>query len=146
MKFAIAGKSYTVSDIEQLSLWLLLELQSETKDTAQPLDVATVQAMAKTLDELPNDDARKRHPDAPWVLAVTIWASRRLAGEEVTFREAIDFPMSQLSFLPEPGDHKAAKKTAADPTRRRPTASAGAARKRAAKSTVRTSRTASTAG
>src|SRR5205085_8935228 len=116
------GKIYAVKDAEDLSLWLLLELQAETKDTAQPLDVATVQHMQATLEKLPNDEERKRHPYAGWVLGVTIWASRRLAGEEVTFREAIDFPMRKLTFLEDPGD----RRQPADPTRRRPSASAGA--------------------
>lgn len=140
-RFSIGSKVYDVKDVEDLSLWLLLELQSETADTARPLDVATVQQMAATIDKLPDDDARKTHPDAPWLLGVTIWASRRMAGEEVTFREAIDFPMRQLTFLPAPADRKKP-----DPTRRPRQASAGVARKRAAKSTPRTSKPASTSG
>src|SRR5207248_3298287 len=133
--FSIGSKVYDIKDIEDLSLWLLLELQSETADTARPLNVAEVQQMSKPMDSLPNDDARKTHPDAPWLLGVTIWASRRMAGEDVTFREAIDFPMRQLTFLPAPADRKKP-----DPTTRPRQASAGAARKRAAKSTPRASK------
>jgi hypothetical protein len=44
-RFSIGSKVYDVKDVEDLSLWLLLELQSETADTARPLDVATVQQM-----------------------------------------------------------------------------------------------------
>ena len=35
-----------------------------------------------------------------------IWASRTEAGEQVSLLDAVDFPLDELEWLPEPGDHK----------------------------------------
>lgn len=143
MKFSIKGKIYDVRVLDDLSLRHLLELQTQTKELGRELSAGEIQEMGEKLDQLPKDE-RKLHPDAPWVLAFTIWGSRRLAGENVTFEQAIDFPMRELTFLPEPEDRKAA----AGPQKRPARNGGGAAAARGSRATsgARTSKRASTGG
>ncbi len=108
MKFKIGDRVYDGTAVDQLSLKMLLELEQQTRDFGRTLTMNDVQAMSAGLDSAKTDAERSAHPDAPWFLAVSIWAARKVAGDAVSFSEAIDFPLNQLTFLPEPQDHKVA--------------------------------------
>jgi len=116
VRFQIGERRYEVNAIEDLSLKMILELEAESRDFGRQLKFADISVWADELNAL-SEDERVQHPESMWLLAVTIWASRKLAGEPVTFAEAVDFPMSQLVFLPEPQDHK----KPANPQKARPT-------------------------
>jgi hypothetical protein len=107
MKFTIEGRVYNAADLDLVSLKDILLLAQQTRDLGRPLTWGELGAMSQALDGLASDAERERHPDAPWILAVTIWATRRIAGEDLSFGDAIDFPMRELKFLPEPQDRKA---------------------------------------
>jgi hypothetical protein len=108
VKFKIGDRVYDGTAIDQLSLKMLLELEQQTKDFGRTLTMNDIQSMSAELDGLKSDQERQAHPNGPWFLAVAIWAARKVAGEAVTFSEAIDFPLKDLTFLPEPQDHKVA--------------------------------------
>lgn len=108
MKFKLGNTVYALADLDRVSLRDILVLERETVEFGHPLRWTDVQAMSEALDALETEKERAEHPDALWITAVTIWASRRIAGENVTFDQAVDFPMRDLVFLPEPGDHKEA--------------------------------------
>jgi hypothetical protein len=108
VKFKIGDRVYDGTAIDQLSLKMLLELEQQTKDFGRTLTMNDIQSMSAELDGLKSDQERQAHPNGPWFLAVAIWAARKLAGEAVTFSEAIDFPLKDLTFLAEPQDHKVA--------------------------------------
>ena len=108
MKFKIGDRIYDGTAIDELSLKMLLELEQQTRDFGRTLTMNDVQSMSAELDGLKSDQERQAHPNGPWFLAVAIWAARKIAGDAVTFSEAIDFPLKQLTFLPDPQDHKAA--------------------------------------
>jgi len=116
MKFKIENRVYNAASIDELSLKDILQLESETTALGRPLRMNDFKVMSEEIDALKTDAEKQAHPDAPWVLAVTIWASRREQGETMTFGDAIDFPLKQLTFLPEPQDHK----VKANPTKARP--------------------------
>jgi len=106
MKFQIEGKLYDSGSLDDLSLKYLLQLEKETADFGRPLNTGVLQQMSDSINELKTDKERAAHPDIMWMTAVSIWAARKLAGEQVTFEQAIDFPMSKLVVLPDPQDHK----------------------------------------
>lgn len=146
MRFRIdpASTVYRLADLEDLSLRDHLVLEQQTADLGRRLDLPTIDAMNRSLIDCKDDAERRVHPDGPWVLAVCIWAARRKAGEDVTFEQAIDFPMKKLEYLPDPEDRKPA-----DPTRARSRqGSARAAKRPAAKrsASAKTSKRASTGG
>jgi hypothetical protein len=143
MRFTIGdSKVYRLSAIDDLTLAMLLELEVETAELGRKITVGDVYAMNEELEACKTDDERKRHPNAAWMLAICIWATRRLSGENITFGEAISFPMRDLTYLPEPAD----KKPPADPTRSAHRGSGAAAARDAAKPRTRTSTKASTSG
>lgn len=106
MKFKIGDTVYTAVDLDDLTLKMAIQLEEATSSLGRALTLGELSVMGEELQALKTDKERATHPATPWVLAVSIWASRNLAGENLTFADAIDFPMSQLTFLKEPQDHK----------------------------------------
>jgi hypothetical protein len=128
VKFSINGKVYDATDLESVKLRDILVFEQQTKDMGRAVTWGEVNQWADELDALGSDDERANHPGAPWLTAVTVWASRRIAGEDLTFGDAVDFPMSALRFIPDPEDHK----PKANPTKARPTGSGRAGNSRPA--------------
>lgn len=145
-RFKIGAKLYEIADIRQLPMKaLLFDLPVQTEELGQRLEAGDVEAINERLDKIKDPKQRGRDPDAKWGIAIAIWASRLQAGETVTIAEALSFPSGDLTWLPDTADHQ--QKTV-DPTRTR-AASARGARSRPAKaasSSKRTSRKASTGG
>lgn len=131
MRFKIGSQVYDAEAIDQLSLRDILQLETETTNMGHPLRWSDVQQISRELADLPTDDERSQHPSAIWLLAITIWASRRRFGEDLTFAQAIDFPLVDLDYLPEPEDHQ----KPAHPTKAR-AGSARAAKPRAVAATT----------
>lgn len=123
MKFSIAGKVYDAADLDRLSLKdiLLFETQAAElgviPELGRPMAWGDIGAISERIDALETDVEKENDRGMVWMTAVTIWASRKLAGEDVTFEQAVDFPMRDLKFIPEPQDHKTAK---VNPTAARP--------------------------
>lgn len=116
MKLAIDGKVYDAADLDQLSLRDILMFEKESADMGRPMSWADIGVISTRIDALKTKAEKEADPGIVWMTAVTIWASRRLAGENITFEQAVDFPMRSLTFLPEPQDRKAA----GNPTKARP--------------------------
>lgn len=136
MRFTIGSEVYTVQTLDRLTLGEILRLEAETTSLGRPMKWSQIRAMANALDGLEAEEFED-HDDAPWVIALVIWASRLRKGEVLSFAEAIDFPLGELSFLPEPSDHKAP----ANPTRPPKGSAGGGKRAAAAKAAKRTSAT-----
>lgn len=142
MKFKIRETVYDAASMYKLPLKMVLQLQMESRDFGREIQLADVEVWSDELDKCKTDKDRSEHPASPWLLAVIIWASRKLAGEHVNFEQAIDIPMDELVFLKEPQDHK----RAANPTKGRPRKGSGPAAKRApVKAAAKTSSPVSTA-
>lgn len=146
MRFRIDGRIYEAAALDQLMLKDILLFERDAAALGRPMKWGQIEAWAKELDvyyetianprstKAAKDEAEraaKDHEGAMWVIAMTIWASRRVAGETLTFEQATEFPMHQLEWLPDPQD----RKVAANPTKARPAtrkASGRAASKRPA--------------
>lgn len=100
------GKTiYSLTSVDDLSLLDLIALRSELaqigiKESWQDITTA-VQEMAAIDDQDGNPDD---HPLSLLVFAVTLWAARRKAGDQLGFAEAVNVPMTSIIWLPKPAD------------------------------------------
>lgn len=111
MRLKINGKLYPSLELDAVSLRDILRFEGEVRDFRADAGWAWPDVLGTSQDFADlTDDEVSRHPKWPWFLASMIWASRRLAGEEVTFDEALgDLDSSGVDFVEEPGDHKPGK-------------------------------------
>ena len=131
MILVIGDKHYPSVSIDQLSLAHVLTLQRELAITnvSSAKTFADVQGLIRDFSALPAAE-RANHPEAVFLSAVTIWATRVSAGESLTLLEAVDVPASSVRWVAEPHDRQVP---------------AGKAPPRAAGANRRTSRTKSAA-
>lgn len=126
MRFKIGDTTYNAATLDRISLSNILLLEKETTEYGRPMKWSEIRAIGDVIETLTEKEFES-HDEAPWFIALTVWASRLDAGERITFAEAIDFPLGDLELIPEPQDHK----RPANPTRARP--ASGRAGARAAK-------------
>jgi len=126
-RFRIGEKVYSQLSMDEISLKDMLLFNIQVAELGLPYTWADVQRIAKELDGL-SDAQAGQHPDIMFATAVTIWISRRGAGEDLSFDEAISIPMSAITFVSEPKDHQAGKaKGAKTSAPRKASGQAGAA-------------------
>lgn len=110
MLLQIGGKRYPVRSLEDLSLRLAAQLQHELGSGAfdRITSVRSMDELRDVLGEWGNlPKAEKvRHPEAMFLTCLTIWASRSMAGEDLTLLDAVDVPVSSVEWLAEPSDRK----------------------------------------
>jgi len=97
VRFRINGKVYDTSKVDQVSLRDVMLFNTQAEQMGLPERWADVERITQEMAEL-GDDANA-HPDAIVMFGVTVWACRRLAGEDVTLDEATNVPMSQIEVL-----------------------------------------------
>ncbi len=119
-RFKINDKIYATSSLDELSLRDVTMFNSQAEDMGLRRKWSDVERVAQELAALPEDEA-EQHPDKYLVLAVTVWATRRTAGEKVSFEEAIDVPMLNITLLPDPEDKKPGKPKARKGTAKKAT-------------------------
>lgn len=107
-RFKIGAKVYTMTSLDDVSLRDIVMFNTEAAALGLGKTWADVEQLAAEI-QAADDDAAENHPDKMLMIGVTVWASRRVAGDDVTFGEAIDVPLSAIEFLPEPGDRKPGK-------------------------------------
>ena len=116
MRFKLQGRTYTATAVfDRVPLIDLLTLEVELETLGRPMTWAEVREMVQRISHL---DDPESDPQYMWFLGLLVWGTRRLAGESVTFAEAVDFGLGELEMLPEPQDRKKAAK--ADPRKARP--------------------------
>lgn len=136
-RFRIGATVYEASSILRLTLGQILDLERQTAALGRPLSWSQIKAMMSNLDGVTADDFAG-HDDAPWVIALTVYSSRLAAGERMTFAEAVDFPLEDLTILPAPADHSPPRPTKARPGSGRAAAKPAAApRKSGSRSATR---------
>lgn len=91
MRFKVKGKEYDAAGLDDVTLRDTLLFESQMRELGRPMVWTEMLGIVAHLATIEDDQARGTHPDAMWSFAVTIWASRRLAGENVTIAEAADF-------------------------------------------------------
>lgn len=135
MRFTISGKVYEASSVDRISLANILKLEREAAELGRPLKWSQFKNMVNEASALSAEELDD-YDETPWIIALTIWASRLNAGENVTFAQAVDFPLADLQWIPDPQDHK----EPANPTKS-PKASAGDAKRARAPKVEKTSAT-----
>ena len=108
MLIQIGEKRYPVKTVEDLTLKHIAKLQYELR--SGEFDGLT---SLRTLDDihrafgewgnLPKSE-QQEHPEGLFLTCFVVWASRCMAGDEVTLLDAIDFPAASLRFIIEPTD------------------------------------------
>lgn len=117
-RFTIKGVgTYETAALDKISLLDLMMFNQQAADLGMPYAWDEVEAIAHKLDDIvqwegAGSDPATKPPevsrrDEVLLLAVTVWASRRIAGDQVSFAEAINFPMTDYDMLPDPQDRKA---------------------------------------
>lgn len=108
MRFKLGDKTYETAGLDEVSLRDLVLFNTQAAEIGLASRWSDVEAAAEEFDSLTEEEVR-RHPDNMLVMAVTIWITRRAAGEDLSFGDAIDIPISKIEILPDPGDHKPGK-------------------------------------
>lgn len=151
MRFVIAGTTYDARAIQSLTLKHVLAFNRESEREGYGVTWGDLEQLNGDIQAIRDEAEKRRHPGTLILLAVSIWASRIAAGEDIPFGDAIDVPLDQMEFLPDPQDAPPPQ-DAPGPTRARP--GSGRARKKAAakvsvsarSTSARTSKAASTEG
>lgn len=125
LRFRLDGKVYSVGALEDVSLRDVMLFNTQAADMGLAATWADVERVSEEMSAADKDEAEK-HPDALLMLGVTIWATRRIAGDEVTFGDAVDFPLSALVWLPDTEDRKPGKGKARKGSKSKPKASVAA--------------------
>lgn len=108
MRFKIGEKVYDAAGIDRLTLGNILRLEKETAELGRPMKWSELQGLAARVSGL-SEDEFGLDDETPWFIALTVWASRLNAGEDITFAEAIDFRLDEFQPIAEPEDHKPGK-------------------------------------
>lgn len=98
MKLIINGKQYAGVSLDQATLadWIALK-------TATGLSRADLIEQAKACEGLTVEELGQRD-EAILLTGISVWLSRRHAGERLTLEEACDVPMTDIEFVAELGD------------------------------------------
>lgn len=130
MLIEIDGRRYPVKRIEDLELRHIAQLQFELgsgdfNSITTLRTLADIKAALGGWDKLSKAE-KAEHPDGIFLTCFTVWAARRLAGEDLTLMEAISVPAASIRTIAEPSDRTGEGEGKARP---RPSGSGGGDRR-----------------
>lgn len=108
MKFKIDTKLYDAANLDDITLGDIVVFNSHAAAIGVDATWQDIQRIAIEIDGLTRAEAAK-HPEMLLMTAATIWLTRRRNGEDISFGDAIDFPLSQFDVIDEPQDHQPKK-------------------------------------
>lgn len=114
MKIRVGETTYTPAALDRITLRNLMKLEAETAALGRPMRWSDLRNLANNVGGMKGEDAAQ-HDDFPWYLGMLIWAARLEAGEAISFTDAVDVPMGDLEFIPDPEDDEAARPPKARP-------------------------------
>jgi len=97
VRFKIDQKTYDTGSVDEISLRDVVLFNSQAADMGLPATWADVERIAGEMAERTEKDGP--HPEALLMFAVTVWAARRIAGEDVTLEQALDVPMTSIEIV-----------------------------------------------
>jgi hypothetical protein len=97
VEFKIDGKTYTTAGLDEITLKDVLRFDTQAAALGLGITWKDVERINQEFAELTAEEA-DNHPQAVLMVALTIWASRRVAGDDVSLDEAIDIPLSSIDF------------------------------------------------
>lgn len=100
VRFKLGGKVYTTADLDEVTLKQIVQLERQAADIGVPVRWSQIEQAQIEVGQL--GENRDEHPQSALLFAITIWASRVLSGEAVTFEQAIDVPIKAIEFLDPP--------------------------------------------
>ena len=108
MLIEIAGKRYPLKRVEDLELRHVAQLQHEL-GSGQFDGITSLRTLGEIKAALGrwgtlSASERAQHPDGIFLTCFTVWAARRLAGEDLTLMEAISVPAASIRHIIEPSD------------------------------------------
>ena len=117
MILVIGDKHYPRVAVDELSIRHTLALQRELAITniSSAKTWADVRKLLADFSEMEPAE-RENHPEVLFLTALTIWAARVTAGEDLGLLEAVDIPATSVRWVAEPSD-KAAPTGKAQPRR-----------------------------
>ena len=117
MILVIGDKHYPRVAVDELSIRHTLALQRELAITniSSAKTWADVRKLLADFSEMEPAE-RENHPEVLFLTALTIWAARVTAGEDLGLLEAVDIPATSVRWVAEPSD-KAASTGKARPRR-----------------------------
>lgn len=108
MRITIGEKTYSVTPANQANLAVLLALKRASGLTLKDVQAGMerLQAIGGDEDLTPQQKGMEAISDEGALLALgaMIYMARYKAGESLSFEQACDFPLSDLSIDKEPGD------------------------------------------
>ncbi|HEY1179925.1 MAG TPA: hypothetical protein VGF17_27530 [Phytomonospora sp.] len=119
MKVIIGERTYDMRTSDELSLRHALAFNKECLDQGLGVSWLDIERLRAEVAALPAGE-REQHPDVLMLTAVDVWATRVLAGDDVSFVDAISTPLSQMVFVSDPGDAPLPEQAPPDPRRARP--------------------------
>lgn len=128
MKVIIDGKVYEGHTLESVSIRDALAFNRDCAEHDYPWRWADVERIRNEI-RLTKPTERYKHPEALVLTAVSVWASRLVAGDQVTFSEVIEAPLGTMRFVDDEPDPSKDKTGAAmpDPRPARPASGRAAA-------------------
>lgn len=119
--FVLNGKRYDLASIDRLTLRDALRFDREAEREDYGITWSGLLALAEQAASLPPEQAMT-HGGTWLLLGATVWATRREAGEDLTFGEAIGFRFGEVQWIRQPEDRKP------DPHKARPNPRKGSGR------------------
>lgn len=116
-RFRLRGKTYTVPGFDEVNIKDIIQFDQQAASmglTARWKDIVELSQKSEGMTEV----EAAGDPLSYVMLVVTIWTSRRSAGETCTFEEASEMTLSEVEWIPAPKDRqpkKATKKSASRP-------------------------------
>lgn len=104
-RFMIDDRVYTSAALDEVSLRDMLLFEGQAKDIGLSLTWGEIEDLAQRVAG-ETDANNVSTQDGLTLTAATVWASRRAAGDDVTFGEAIDVPVNRIRFLRATEDHR----------------------------------------
>ena len=104
----IGSRVYTQPNMDDINLRDLLRFDVEVSELGLAKTWGDVERIQADLDGM-DEDGRARHPERLFMVAAMVWLARRTAGEDVTFSEAVDIRIEDVTVLPDPEDRKPPK-------------------------------------
>ena len=107
MKLRVGDRFYPAAQIQSMTLLDTLEMQAALRDNPGISSARSMVDVLSLLDEfvsLPSRAEQLDYPEGTFLTAVTIWVTRRRAGERLPFLDAIDIPINDYEWVRESSD------------------------------------------
>lgn len=113
-RFRFRGKTYTVPSFDEVNIKDIIQFDQQAAAMGISARWKDIVELSKKSDKMSKDEAAG-DPLSYVMFVVTVWTSRRAAGETCSFDEASEMTLSEVEWIVAPKDRqpkKAAKKTA----------------------------------